>query len=189
MSDSVMRIGSDHDNARLDLYLRMTRESDPKEILELGTLRWEANRPTHHMEWFEDADWTLADTQEGIDSDIATDAHHLTEFGDERFDSVIAVSVWEHLERPWLAAEAVARVMRPGATLYIATHQTFPIHGYPDDFFRFSDRALRLIFEDAGLEVIDAGYSYRAQIVPPAVVTRWNPHAEAWLNVDLVAVK
>jgi SAM-dependent methyltransferase len=173
---------------------------DQPRILELGTLRWEADRPTHHKDWAPDADWVLSDISPGTDVDVVADAHDLTRywlradgetppFEDESFDAYIAVSLFEHLERPWRAAQSAERVLRSGGVLYVATHQTFPIHGYPDDYFRFSDRALRLIFEDAGFEVLHAGYAYPCQIIPPPEVTRWNPAAPCWLNVEVAAVK
>jgi 2-polyprenyl-3-methyl-5-hydroxy-6-metoxy-1,4-benzoquinol methylase len=45
------------------------------------------------------------------------------------FDALVAVAVFEHLERPWIAAKEVARVLKPGGFAYVSTHQTFPLHG------------------------------------------------------------
>ena len=159
------------------------------DILELGTKRSDPSFPTHHKVWNETADWTFADVEDGIDVHVVVDAHEMLEFGDDDFDAVVAVSVWEHLRRPWIAAEEVARVLKPGGIVYIATHQSFPIHGYPSDYFRFSDMALAGIFEDAGLETLDVCYSYPAKIIPPPEVTRWNKAAPVFLNVDLYARK
>lgn len=159
------------------------------DVLEVGTLRSQPDRPTHHTAWLPDAVWTRADIAQDQDVDVIADAHDLAPFEDESFDGAVAIAVWEHLERPWLAAKAFARVLRPGGYVYVCTHQTFPLHGYPSDFFRFSDRALSLLFEDAGLEVVEAGYVYRAKIVPPKEVTVWDPNAPAWLCVDVLARK
>lgn len=153
-------------------------------VLELGTLRWQGDLPTHHRAWAPDAcTYVMADIAPGTDVDIVADAHDLAPFADECFDVVIAASVWEHLARPWLAAQAVARVLRPGGLAYIATHQSFPLHGYPSDYTRWSSHGLTVLFEDAGLVVIEVGYAYPCKIIPPAEVTRWNPEAEAYLNV------
>jgi SAM-dependent methyltransferase len=164
---------------------RLDRCEHPR-IIELGTLRWEQDRPTHHKAWAPDATWTLTDVSPGTDVDQVVDAHTMDGAADN-FDAYIAVSLYEHLERPWVAAQAAARVLGPGGLLYVATHQTFPIHGYPSDYFRFSDRALALIFADAGFEILHAGYAYPCKIVPPPEVTRWNPAAPAWLNVEVAA--
>lgn len=159
-------------------------------VLELGTMRWEAARPSHHRVWAPHASaYVMSDIAHGPDVDVVADAHDLAPFADGEFDAVIAVSLWEHLDRPWIAAAAVARVMGPNAVAYIGTHQSFPLHGYPTDRFRFSRDALALIFADASLVDIVTGYQYPATITPPAEVTRWNPAAEAWLNVDLFARK
>ena len=185
-----MQIGTARVSRSVALFVDSLEHLPYPSILELGTKRSDPNFPTHHREWHPEAGWTMADAEDGTDVDIVTNAHDMREqFADESFDAVIAVSVWEHLERPWVAAKEVERVLAKGGIVYIATHQTFPIHGYPSDFFRFSDKALTLIFEDAGLEVISADYSYPAKIQPPPEVTRWNHAAPAYLNVDLYARK
>jgi SAM-dependent methyltransferase len=155
------------------------------EVLEIGTRRWESNRPTHHQEWVPDtARYVMSDFMDGLDVDVVADAHTLEPFDDHSFDAFVAVSVWEHLERPWVAAQQVARVLRPGGIALIATHQTFPIHGYPSDYFRFSDRALALLFTDAGMETVVSTHLYPCRIIPPPEVTRWNAAAPAFLNVE-----
>jgi SAM-dependent methyltransferase len=129
----------------------------------------------------------MSDIQPGTDVDVVADAHDLISFAPESFDAYAAVSVYEHLRRPWLAAEAARKVLKTGGLLLVVTHHTFPIHGYPSDYFRFSDRALAGIFEDAGFEIVDAGYQYPCEIRPPKEVTRWNSAAESYLNVAVFA--
>ena len=153
-------------------------------VLELGTLRSDPQFATHHRAWVSaDCDYVMSDVAAGVDVDEVADAHNLPTEWSARFDAVIAVSVWEHLARPWVAASEVARVLRPGGFCYISTHQTFPLHGYPNDYFRFSTDALSLLFTDAGLVEDDVGYEYPATITPPKDVTRWNVAAPAFLNV------
>ena len=157
-------------------------------VLELGTMRSEAPNPTHHQEWAPQAkEYVMSDFADGLDVDVIADAHDLKPFKRAYFDALIAVSVWEHLTRPWIAAQAVGRVVKPGGIIFICTHQTFPLHGYPNDYFRFSSPALGLIFEDAGFEILEAGYQYPCSIHPPAEVTRWNDAAESFLNVAVFA--
>lgn len=158
------------------------------EVLELGTLRWDESNPTHHRGWAPHAArYVMSDIEEGLDVDVAADAHGLYPFDAATFDAYIAISVYEHLRRPWVAAKSARRVLKEGGLLLVVTHQTFPIHGYPSDYFRFSDQALAGIFEDAGFEVIDAGYQYPCKIQPPKEVTRWNTAAESYLNVAVFA--
>lgn len=168
-------------------------------VLELGTRRWVPDFPTHHKAWAPPgARWTMSDMAPGLDVDTVADAHDLeATFGSAGpnigdwtgLDAYVAVSVYEHLQRPWIAAHSAAAVLRPGAWVYVATHQTFPLHGYPDDYFRFSAEGLTTLFADAGFVDITTGYDYACTIQPPPEVTRWNtsPDVPAWLVVDLLA--
>ena len=157
-------------------------------ILELGTLRW-GDESTHHRHWVNDAEWILSDVEPGIDVDIVADAHDLAPFADNSFDALVAISVWEHLARPWEACVAVNRVLRPGGHALIVTHHTFPVHGYPSDYFRFTDEGLKSLVRWGGLEPIVANYDYPATIVPPREVEVWNTAAPAYLNVGILARK
>jgi hypothetical protein len=157
--------------------------SKPRRVLEAGTLQALPGRSTHSRARFPDVldeDYVKMDIQSGPDVDIVADLHAMPEPWSGRFDAFIANAVFEHLERPWVAAKEVFRVLAPGGAFLVVTHQSFPLHGYPNDFFRFSRDALRLIFEDAGLAVEASEYRSRCIIVPPddllpaAAVRSWN---------------
>ena len=177
---------------RAELAAAAAVEDRPLRVLELGTRRWIPDFATHHAAWAPPGvEWIKSDMEAGVDVDVVADAHDLAgsnaQAFDLRFDAYVAVSVYEHLRRPWVAAESVRDVLRPGGLVYVATHQTFPLHGYPHDYFRFSREALAGIFDDAGFVIVDGGYTYPATITPPAEVDRWNPGAPAFLNVDVFA--
>ncbi|WP_312407752.1 class I SAM-dependent methyltransferase [Rhizobium sp.] len=165
------------------VYHRNCAAKDIKRVLEVGTRRTAADRKTHSRDDYPhlaDEDYVRLDIRDGLDVDVIGDLHALPVQWTERFDLFIADAVFEHLERPWIAAKEVARVLTPGAPFWIVTHQCFPIHGHPSDFFRFSTEALRVIFEDAGLIVDAAEYSDQCMIVPPenilpfSMVEGWN---------------
>lgn len=159
-------------------------------VLELGTLRWEADKPTHHKAWAPHAGtYVMSDIAPGLDVDVVADAHDLKPFHDGEFQALIACSLLEHVARPWLVLQAMSRVLAPGGVLFIDTHQTFPLHGYPDDYFRFSTQALTVLAEDAGLEVVGAEHCFPATITPQVKVPVWNKAAEAFLNVQMYARK
>jgi len=165
-------------------YDRLRAMSSPS-VLEMGTLRWEESRPTHHKDEVPNAGmYVMTDVAPGTDVDIVSDAHTMSkDLAGMKFDAIISVSVWEHLKRPWVAANELAECLKPGGFAMVMTHQTFPVHGYPDDYFRFSDMAMNVLFEDAGLVTIESGYEYPCKIVPPKEVTRWNTAAPSFLNV------
>lgn len=170
----------------------LVEQERPRSVLEIGTLRSMAARPTHHramFPWVARPDYLMADIQAGQDVDMVADLHALPADWSGRFGAFVASAVFEHLERPWIAARETARILAPGGLFVVATHQTFPLHGYPNDFFRFSREALALILTDAGLDVIDCSYGERCKIVPPGTIVpgiqleEWNEHYPSYVHV------
>lgn len=156
-------------------------------VLELGTLRADPDFPTHHRGWISPvAQYEMGDIEPGPDVTIVLDAHHF-HHDIANLDAIIAVAVFEHLERPWLAMNSIFHALRRGGLVYVQTHQTFVLHGYPRDYWRFSREALALLAEDAGLEVLGTSYSYPVKLVPQVAMSRWNDAAQAYLCVDLLA--
>lgn len=167
-------------------------------VLEIGTKQAVSGSATHWFHLFPRVarpNYVMADIKTGADVDVVADLHRLPSEWTGRFDAVVANAVFEHLERPWIAAGEVARVLAPGGICHIGTHQTFPIHGYPSDFFRFSTEALALIVRDAGLTVRACHYGNRTSIVPPAhvvppdYVEQWNATWPSYMAVSLFGQK
>jgi SAM-dependent methyltransferase len=72
----------------------------------------------------------------------------------ERFDVVISTEMLEHAKDWQAAMRGMISVMRDGALLVLtARSEGFPVHGYPDDHWRFSVGAFGGILAAAGLEV------------------------------------
>lgn len=163
---------------------------DKPKVLELGTLQWVDGVSTHHAEWLpEGSVHVKADIMDGNDVDVVVDAHDLSVFSDNEFDAFIAVSVWEHLRKPWIAAAEAARVVKPGGIIYIATHFTFPVHGYPSDYCRWTDEGLKSLFDEPEWNSQQADFAFPCIIKPPREVKSWNTQAQAYLNVAIFAVK
>ena len=161
----------------------------PLRVLEIGTRRWGVE-PTHHKALFPNAaEYVMADFMDGEDVDVISDIHDLKEFDNCSFDMVYAASVFEHVQYPWVAAAAIKRVLSRGGWCYLATHQTFPIHGYPNDYTRWSDEGLRSLMEWAGMDVLSAAMNTRCVIQKPASVPVWDEMAPAYIGVSVFAQK
>jgi SAM-dependent methyltransferase len=100
--------------------------------------------------------------------DIAGDAHYLDDLlGNASVDAVFSIAVMEHLSFPWVFAAAVNRVLRPGGLTFHLTHQSWPPHEEPNDFWRFSDNAMRVLFgPEMGYETVYAGMHNRTYLYP-----------------------
>lgn len=179
----------------LDLWRdRLAALTRPR-VLEIGTKGWDGSPPRHHQEMIlginPQAVWDGLDTEAGDGVSIVGDAHQLSSIIQD-LDAIFCASALEHFRRPWVAAREMALAMKPGGILFIQTHQSFPVHGYPNDYFRFTVDALRELFaEDVGWRMLQAEYLYPCSIVPHtntfAHALNWNFEAEAWLNTECIA--
>lgn len=155
--------------------------------MEAGTKRW-YDRPTHHKDWFKTSHYVMSDIEGGKDVDIVCDLHELDKkFDANSFDFFWASSVWEHLHSPWVAAEQVLRVLKPGGAFFIQTHLVFPEHGYPHDYYRFTRMALESLFKNASCVV--SCYDYECTVTPKDSVVEWNKAAPAYLNSNISGIK
>ena len=152
-------------------------------VLEIGTRRWNPDKPTHHKdwEWFKGhGKYVMSDFMNGLDVDVVADLHELSKvFGEKKFDVIFAASVFEHLEKPWIAAQEILKVLKDKGMFFIQTHQTFPIHGYPNDYFRYTTEGLKSIFMDAS--ELHAGYEFPCEITAERLNNK--PCSNCFLNV------
>jgi hypothetical protein len=159
-------------------------------VLELGTRQAVAGVSTMHRDWVPHAaEFLGTDIEGGADVDVVADVHTLSEVvGAERFDVILSASTFEHLKYPGLAAHELLRTLTVGGLLFVQTHQSFPLHGYPSDYFRFSREALASLFGTTmGFEVLATGYDFPAQVYARRTAdTHRHP---AFLNTTLWGVK
>jgi len=158
------------DNSLLDSFILRCQAMNRPRVLELGTKRSIASRSTRHDAWVPNAgEYLGTDIESAADVDIVADAHRLTQVtGEEQFDVIISCSTFEHFKYPHLAAHEVMKALRIGGVLFIQTHQSFPLHAYPHDYFRFSREALAGLFgAQMGFRVLAADYEFPAKVYSP----------------------
>lgn len=80
-------------------------------------------------------------------TDILAVGEHLP-FEDDTFDAVFSIAVLEHVRDPFRCASEIARVLKPGGTLYCCVPFLQPLHGYPHHYFNASPQGIRRLFED-----------------------------------------
>lgn len=137
-------------------------------VLELGTRRVDPSVSTRRDSWVPNArEYVGTDIQSGLDVDLVADVHKLAEIvGEEQFDIIISCSTFEHYKYPHLAAHQIMRSLKIGGLLFVHTHQTFPLHAYPYDYFRFSKEALEGMFPTSmGMRVIGSNYEFPSRII------------------------
>ncbi len=77
--------------------------------------------------------------------DVVADAHALP-FKDNSIGMVYATAVFEHLHSPWVAAQEIWRVLKPGGYALVDCNFVFPFHGFPAVYFNASAEGLRRLF-------------------------------------------
>lgn len=80
------------------------------------------------------------------------DGAHLP-FRTASVDTVLSTEVLEHVPKPSLLVDEMARVLKPGGRLLITVPFIQPLHELPSDYFRFTPSSLKAFAESAGLEV------------------------------------
>lgn len=104
------------------------------------------------------------------------------------YDAIVCCSVLEHIEKPWLVPDSLRSACKKGTSLYVQTHQTFPVHGYPQDFYRFTDKALTSLFSQyAGWKPIICEYEFPCHITAEVKGSPWIGRSPSYLNVSLFA--
>jgi hypothetical protein len=74
--------------------------------------------------------------------------------------------------------------------IFIQTHQTYPLHGYKYDYYRFSREALESLFpKTMGMTLLSSYFTHLCMIVPHDRINTWNNVAESYLNVILITKK
>jgi SAM-dependent methyltransferase len=167
-------------------FIARCAELPAPSVLELGTLQSRPGRSTMHRDWVPHASEFLGtDIQAGPDVDIVADLHRLTDVvGVERFDVILSCSTFEHLKYPTVAAHELMKALKVGGVLYVQTHQTFPLHGYPNDYFRFSRDALASLFgTQMGFEVVATNHDFPARVYSRR--DRTSHLSAAFLNTTL----
>jgi SAM-dependent methyltransferase len=76
----------------------------------------------------------------------------------EAFETVITVSVLEHVNNPYLVSDALYKILKPGGYLFTSTPFIFPYHPSPEDNFRYSPLALKRIHEQSGFEWVEGDF-------------------------------
>lgn len=87
---------------------------------------------------------------------VLGDITNCPEILDGFYDVVLSVDVFEHIDRPWLAAAEISRILAPGGMAYTSTLFSWRYHPCPIDFWRYTPEALEFLFAD--LTVLDKGF-------------------------------
>lgn len=90
------------------------------------------------------ADVVGVDMLPGPGVDVVLDLE--TEAPQGKFAHIECMSVLEHSRRPWLLAGTLMRALEDGGSLFVTVPFVWRVHGYPDDYWRFTTSGIRELF-------------------------------------------
>ena len=114
----------------------------PDPIVEFGAMQVEAEQDSDLRPLFPGRDYLGTDFREGPGVDRVEDLRALS-FGDGEVGTAICLETLEHCEDPITACRELARVVGAGGLCIVSAPMLLGIHGYPNDYFRFTPEALR----------------------------------------------
>ncbi|MBF0507861.1 MAG: class I SAM-dependent methyltransferase [Deltaproteobacteria bacterium] len=130
-----------------------------------------------------------ADMRPGEGVDVILDLHDIS-LPPETAGTVIIVDTLEHVEYPRKAMQEIRRVLKPDGVVMISSVMAFPIHEYPNDYWRFTPSGFSSllgefpfsIVESAGVSsfphtVVGVGFNVRPA---EAVVSEFRNQLVSW---------
>ena len=140
--------------------MRLLQKLVPKvdgTVLEIGSLDNGDGKATSLREFYSENKYYGIDIRKGNNVDVAWDIclnsgcyqpTTLYGFDITNVELVYAISVFEHLAKPWIASQNIQTILKGGGLLFIAVPWVWRYHPYPDDYFRYSFSGIKSLFPD-----------------------------------------
>ena len=112
------------------------------------------------------------------------------------FDVIYSNNVFEHFQRPWVAAANLTTFLKPGGLIITIVPFSQRYHESPCDYFRYTHKGVEALFAAAGeFEVLESGYdilgrrinwqgSGKANDIVP--VDHFGAWRETWFTVSVL---
>jgi hypothetical protein len=164
-------VATDPAHAETQRFFERLRLMQPGKLLEVGS---RARSGITRRSLIPDS-WQYVgfDILAGENVSVVGDAHELSNvFQRNSFRAVMAFSVLEHILMPWKFVLELNKIMELNGIGYLTTHQCWPLHDEPWDFWRFSAHCWKALFnERTGFEVL------ATQSGEPAFIVANHNHA------------
>ncbi|HWH43769.1 MAG TPA: methyltransferase domain-containing protein [Thermoleophilaceae bacterium] len=119
----------------------------PDPIVEFGAMQVEPDQPGDLRPLFPGRDYLGTDIRPGPGVDRVEDVCDLS-FGDGEVGTALCLETLEHCQDPVRACRELHRVVADGGVCVITSVLMFGIHAYPNDYWRFTPEAFRLLLQD-----------------------------------------
>lgn len=101
-----------------------------------------------YCEQYIGVDWTK--TLHNSKADVVSDLNVSINLGDEVADTIISLSVMEHLCEPQTMLNEAFRILKPEGKIILQVPWQWHVHEAPHDYFRYTPYGLKYLFEKSG---------------------------------------
>lgn len=126
----------------------------PGPILEIGSYQVEGQEDLAELRsLFPGKEYIGVDFRPGPGVDCVANVEKLPQ-PDGTIGTVIALNTFEHVRHFWKGFAEIHRVLRPDGVFLVSCPFYFHIHGYPNDYWRFTPEAFKVLLEDYPSKII-----------------------------------
>ena len=119
----------------------------PEPIYEFGAYRVAGQEHLPRVrDFFPGKTFVGCDLRAGVGVDQLQDLHSLS-LPENSVGTALLFDTIEHVRAPWRAMEELRRCLAPGGLLVMTSVWYFPVHAYPDDYFRFTSSGFRSLLD------------------------------------------
>ena len=169
--------------------VKMVADSLPKKIkvLEIGSLIVEGQEHLSVRKYFPEAEYIGVDMQQGNGVDIVADcidycynyyqSDNYYQSG-KAFDLILCLDMLEHAKEPFEVINSTIYALKPDGVLLVTSVFNFPIHEYPNDYWRFTPECFKMLLgNDCRV------YKIGSELMPHTVVGIQYPE-NMFLNIN-----
>lgn len=171
--------------------VKIISENLPKKIkvLEIGSLIVPGQEHLSVRKYFPDAEYIGVDMQKGNGVDVVKDfidwcnqceneKHDGLNYRydhENEFDLVLCLDMLEHAKDPFNIINSAKDCLKANGVLLVTSVFNFPIHEYPNDYWRFTPDCFNFLMGDNAIV-----YKIGSELMPYAVVGTLCPESKAF---------
>ena len=128
-------------------FVKIAAENLPisEPIVEFGSLQVSDQEGFADLRpFFPTMEYVGCDMREGTGVDRVLDLHNI-DLPSESAGTVLIMDTLEHVAYPVRALEEVSRILRTDGLVVMSSVMNFPIHEYPNDYWRFTPEGFRVL--------------------------------------------
>jgi len=140
-------------------FVKIVTEEIPCEapIYEFGSLQVPGQEGFADMRpFFPNKNYVGFDFQLGPGVDVVMNAHTIDKTLYETAETILCLDTMEHIMYPVEVMDEFYKVLKPNGILVVSSVMAFPIHNYPQDFWRFTPQGFQILFSKFKVSIIDS---------------------------------